>query len=147
MKSLFDETTYHDVISRINAIEEHTKPQWGKMNAAQMLAHNVIPVEVVLEKRPPVGKPNFLIKLLFKKMMYNDKLYKKNLPTPRPFRVEGDKDYTAEKSNLVGAVNEVYGLRNKTSWPKHPMFGEFNTQQTGQMLYKHLDHHLRQFGV
>ena len=69
------------------------------------------------------------------------------MPTPRVFRVEEDKDYTVEKNNLVGAVNEFYGSRNKNAWPKHPMFGEFTPQQTGQMMFKHLDHHLRQFGV
>ncbi len=147
MKSLFDEPTHDAVLRRINAIEEKTIPQWGKMTAAQMFAHTVIPIEVVLEKRPPVGKPNFLMKWLFKKMMYNDRLFKKNMPTPRVFRIEEDKEYTIEKNNLLGAVNDAYGFRNKNTWPKHPMFGEFTTQQTGQMLFKHLDHHLRQFGV
>ena len=147
MKSLFEESTYTDVLNRINSFNETTQSEWGKMTTAQMFAHNVIPVEVVLEKRPPIGKPNFLMKLLFKKMMYNDKLYKKNMPTPRPFKIEDDKDFTSEKETLVKNVKEIYAQRDKTEWPAHPMFGTFTQEQTGKMLFKHLDHHLRQFGV
>ena len=147
MKSLFNESVFNETINRINSIDNSKDPQWGKMSAAQMFAHNVIPIEVVLEKRPPVGKPNFLMKLLFKKMLYNDKLFKKNMPTPKPFRIEEERDFETEKRNLIETVEEVYNLRGRDSWPKHPMFGTFTTVQTGQMLYKHLDHHLRQFGV
>ena len=147
MNSLLDEIAYTEVLDRINKIEATTAPQWGKMTAAQMFAHNVIPIEVVLEKRPPIGKPNFLMKLLFKKLMYNDKLYKKNMPTPKPFRTVEDKDFDTEKRNLVNVVNEMYNQRDRDKWPNHPVFGEFTREQTGKMIYKHLDHHLRQFGV
>lgn len=147
MNSLFDETSYTEIKNRIQKIETTTQPQWGKMTAAQMFAHNIIPLEVVMEKRPPVGKPNFLMKLLFKKMMYNDKWYGKNLPTPAPFKVETEKEFEEEKQQLLVTIDEIYGQRNRDKWPTHAMFGDFTPQQTGQMLYKHLDHHLRQFGV
>ena len=147
MKSLFEESTYQETLARIETIKEDSQPVWGKMTAAQMFAHNVIPIEIVLDKRPPVGKPNFLMKLLFKKMMYNDKLFKKNMPTPRPFKVLDEKNYNTEKQHLINAVNEFYAMRERTNWTKHPMFGTFTTEQTGKMMFKHLDHHLRQFGV
>jgi len=80
-------------------------------------------------------------------MMYNDRLFKKNMPTPRPFRIEEDKNFEKEKYQLIAVLNEVYGQRDRKNWLKHPMFGEFTTEQTGKMMYKHLDHHLRQFDV
>jgi len=147
MKSLFDESTYSEAQDRINKIESNKPPLWGKMTAAQMFSHTVIPFEIVLEKKPPVGKPNFLVKLLFKKMMYNDRLFRKNMPTPKPFRIEEDKNFDEEKQHLIAIVNETYGQRDRKKWPKHPIFGEFTSEQTGKILYKHLDHHLRQFDV
>ena len=147
MKSLFDESTYSEVQDRINKIESNKSPLWGKMTAAQMFSHILVPVEVALEKKPPVGKPNFLMKLLFKKMMYDDRLFKKNMPTPKPFRIEEDKNFQEAKYKLIAVVNEAYRQRDQKNWPKHPIFGDFTTEQTGKMLYKHLDHHLRQFDV
>ena len=147
MDSIFDHSTYSTVLERINSLEESTQPVWGKMSVSQMLAHNVIPFDIVLEKRPPIGKPNFIMKLLFKKMMYNDKPFKRSLPTPGPFNIESSKDFNTEKQQLISVVNEVYTQKDKDKWPTHPMFGEFTSLQTGQLLFKHLDHHLRQFGV
>ena len=147
MKSLFEESTLDKVLDRINTINAETTPVWGKMNSGQMFAHNVIPFEVVLEKRPPINKPNFLMKLLFKKMMYNDRLFKKNMPTSSTFLIKEDKNFEDEKQRLVSNIKEVFNQRNKDNWPSHPMFGEFTSDQIGKMLYKHMDHHLRQFGV
>ena len=147
MKSIFEKDTYNDVLQRINNIGENTTPEWGEMNAGQMFSHTKIPFEIVLEKRPPVGKPNFLMKLIFKKMMYNDKLFKKNMPTPKRFQISSDKDFNIERQDLIESINDMYNKREKTDWPDHPMFGKFTANQTGQMMFKHLDHHLRQFGV
>lgn len=147
MKSIFEESTFNLVLDRVNNINADTTPLWGKMNSGQMFAHNVIPFEVALEKRSPIGKPNFLMKLLFKKMMYNDKLFKKNMPTSVDFLIKEDKNFEAEKQQLVSNIKEVFNQRNKNRWPNHPMFGEFTSDQIGKMLFKHLDHHLRQFGV
>jgi hypothetical protein len=147
MKSIFEEDTYNDVLQRINNIRENAAPEWGKMQAGQMFSHTKIPFEIVLEKRPPVGKSNFLMKLIFKKMMYNDKLFKKNMPTPKRFKISSDKDFNIEKQDLINSINDFYSQREKTDWPDHLMFGKFTADQTGQMMFKHLDHHLRQFGV
>ena len=39
MKSLFDQSTYDEVISRLDRLAPDTARQWGKMSPAQMLEH------------------------------------------------------------------------------------------------------------
>jgi len=62
-------------------------------------------------------------------------------------RAKEDKDFNIEFEILQKLILEVYAVRDRKEWNPHPLFGAFTSQQWGQMQYKHLDHHLRQFGV
>ena len=39
MQTIFDKTNRDELIKRINALNENSKAQWGKMNICQMLKH------------------------------------------------------------------------------------------------------------
>jgi hypothetical protein len=81
MKSLFDAETYSEARNRLDNLSENSERKWGKMNVGQMLHHCQGPFNIMLEKDDYVMKPNFLAKLFFKKMLYNDTSFRKNLPT------------------------------------------------------------------
>ena len=149
MKSLFDSGTLDEVMDRIELLNESSKGLWGKMEVGQMLYHCQFPLRLALGKYR-MKKPNFLMKFLFrsfKKGMYDDKLWKPNLPTAKGFKVLEDKEFGTEKNALVGFIKEFHEEKDKKQWDPHPAFGHFTPEQWGQMQYKHLDHHLRQFGV
>ncbi len=150
MKTLFDAETYTEVISRIESLTESSNGQWGKMEVGQMLYHCQFPLRIALKRYNFTKKPNPFLKLVFKsfkKNMYNDKLWKPNLPTAPGLKVITPKDFTSEKKKLSDLVTDFYSESDKTEWDPHPMFGSFTQEQWGKMQYKHLDHHLRQFGV
>src|SRR5690606_34536514 len=95
-------------------------------------------------------KINPIMKLLmksFKKNLYNDKLWKQNLPTAKGLKVTDERDFSREKAKLMALINDFHQQKDKKVWDPHPVFGTFTHEQWGQMQYKHLDHHLRQFGV
>ncbi len=150
MKSLFESETHQDILNRIEKLNENSTANWGKMNVGQMLKHCQQPMEIALGKREMKGKAGFFTKIifkLFKPMMYNDRPWKHNIGTAREFVITGPQDFDAEKNNIVKLINEFASKKDNTNWPKHPIFGVFSTEQRGQMQYKHLDHHLSQFGV
>ena len=150
MKSLFESETHEQVLNRIENLTESTQPNWGKMEIGQMLKHCQIPFEIALGKIEMEANPGFLMKLmskLFKPSMYNDKLWRRNMQTPKQFLVTDPMVFAIEKDNLVALIDEFVPLKDNTNWPEHPYFGDFTTEQRGKMQYKHLDHHLRQFGV
>jgi len=151
MKSLFDETTHTEIQRRIESLTAASTASWGKMDVGQMCTHCQMPLEVAMEKRTLGGKkPGFMKRLIFKiykPLMYNNKPWSKNLPTTRDFVITGDKDIDAEKSKLINLVSEFHQYKEAKEWPAHPMFGKFTHEQWGQMQYKHLDHHLNQFGA
>jgi hypothetical protein len=147
MKSFFEEGVHEEIKERLEKLSESTVANWGKMNAAQMMHHCQRPLNIVLNKNHYNLKPNWLIQLLFKKSMYNDKPWKKNLPTVKGFAIKEDKNFNDEKLQLVELLDELHSQKDQETWPDHPIFGRLSKEQWGKMQYKHLDHHLRQFGA
>ena len=147
MKSIFDEKTYQEVLTRLEKLNPDSERQWGKMSVAQMLWHCQMPIRLAIKNKKSNKKANPLIRLLFKKSLYSDKPWRKNLPTLPVAKAREEKDFEQEMNTLREMVAELHRLKERTDWNPHPIFGEFTPEQWGKLEYKHLDHHLRQFGV
>ena len=147
IKNMFDPSVKQEIIDRINKLTVQTQRQWGKMDVAQMLAHVQQPIVVALGKREL--KSHWLLKLigpLFKTKLYNGQPYKQGLPTDKSYVMTGTvKDFEKEKQQLIELIDSFHDT-NLTE-ARHPVFGTFTKEQWSLATWKHLDHHLRQFGV
>ena len=149
MKSLFEKEAYDDILGRIEKLDENTSAQWGKMDVAQMLYHCQQPLDVAIGRKT-LKKPNFIMKLILrsiKSSMYNDKPWKPGSPTVAEYKVTSNKDFNTEKEALLALIGEFYEYGNSRELGPHIAFGQLTHDQWGMMQYKHLDHHLRQFGI
>jgi Protein of unknown function (DUF1569) len=146
VKNLFEPAVKQDIITRINKLTPASKAQWGKMNVGQMLAHCQVPIGVGLGtnkiSRSFVG---IIFGPFAKKILYNDKPFKRHLPTDRTFVMKDEKDFEKEKQALLAMVNN-FSENNIVDSP-HPFFGKLTKEQWSKGTWKHLDHHLQQFGV
>lgn len=147
MKSIFNFEAHQEILNRINNLNKDTKANWGKMSVGQMIYHCQGPLNIMLDKKDYRLKPNWLIKIFVKKSLYSDKPYRKNLPTVPVFKIEENKDFESEKKMLLHLLEELQQNKDKDHWKPHPVFGSFTNEQWAKMQYKHLDHHLTQFGV
>ena len=147
MESLLEQTVYQEIKSRMAKLTEKSERQWGKMSVGQMAWHCQYPLKLAIKNKENNSKGNWLIKTFFKKSLYNDKPWRKNLPTAPQLKAKEPKDFTAEFNELSKLVDEFKNLQDRDTWYPHPTFGAFTKEQWGQMQYKHLDHHLTQFGV
>lgn len=147
MESYFNETAWNDLQSRLKKLAPESQTQWGKMNVAQMMAHCQEPLRIALSQETTNLKPNWLIKLFFKKMMYSKKPFRKNAPTPPAFQITDERDFHKEKRELKHWMTELWNDRDNENRRPHPVFGNFTKEQWGILQWKHLDHHFRQFGV
>jgi hypothetical protein len=150
IKNIFDTQVCDEVITRINSLESSAKPIWGKMDAAKMMAHCNVTYEQVFEnihsKPPAILK--FILKLMVKGTVVNDKPYKKNSSTAPAFIIKSDKDFEAEKSRLTNYIQKTLKLGSDHFEGKESLsFGPLTSKEWNNLFYKHLDHHLRQFGV
>jgi hypothetical protein len=149
MQSLFDQKTYNDVVERINLLSPSSTAQWGKMNVSQMLAHCKEAFKVPLsDKKMPRMFMGRLVGWLIKSKLYSEDPWKKNLPTAPNFLIKNERNFDDEKKELLALINKFYnsGPSIVGKYP-HPFFGSFTPEQWGMSMYKHLDHHLRQFAV
>ena len=147
VKNLFDPTVKIEIIDRINKLTSQSERLWGKMDAAQMLAHVQVPIGVAFGTTTVKG--NWLMKLilpLFKKNLYDEKPWKQGLSTDKTFIMTGQsKDFEKEKTALLDMVSRFSEPTMINE--KHPVFGKLTKEQWSKATWKHLDHHLKQFGV
>lgn len=150
MKNIFDPEIKEELIHRINKLSPESQPIWGKMSVDQMLAHCCVPYEMAFTDKHP--KPNaimrFLLKSFVKDGVVNEKPYKKNLRTAPAFIITGDRDFEEEKARLIGFLNRSVELGKDHFEGKESIsFGPMTSEEWNNQFYKHLDHHLTQFGV
>ncbi len=134
------------MIGRINSLDENSTAQWGKMNVSQMLRHCTQWDEMALGNRQ--YKQSFMGRLfgrLALKSMLKDEPLKRNLPTVPAFIIKESPDVAEEKSKWIALLAQYEGFSNDGFI--HPFFGPMTKENTGYVVYKHSDHHLRQFGV
>ncbi len=151
MKNVFAKEVSEELIQRINKLNNASPSQWGKMDVGQMLAHCNVTYEMVYEttKHP---KPNvlmrFVLKLMVKPIVVGEKPYKKNSRTAPQFLISDERVFQTEKDRLIAFINKTQKLGSSHFEGKDSnSFGSLSSQEWNNMFYKHLDHHLRQFGV
>jgi len=113
MKSFFEDGVYDEILSRLIKLNKDSSAIWGKINIGQMLYHCQMPLNIILEKEDYGVKPNWLINLLFKKAMYSDKLWKKNLSTAKGFATNNEKNFDTEKQAVTTLINALNTQRNR----------------------------------
>ena len=150
MKNIFESTTAEEVINRINRLTIDSKPQWGKMNVAQMLAHCNVTYELVYEDKHKKQNTlmRFILKAFVKNKVVNETPYKRDNPTAPYFIVKDQKDFETEKQRLIDYIIKTQQLGEAHFDKKESYsFGVLSVREWNNMFYKHLDHHLSQFGV
>lgn len=147
IKNIFDPAVKAEIVARIETLTPGSERRWGKMDVAQMLAHLQMPMGVAIGSHTLNANPLLkLIMPLFKKALYDEKPWKPGLPTDKTFIKTGLAfDFETEKKKLLemiaGFIEE--NMRND----KHPLFGRLTKEQWSRATWKHLDHHLKQFGA
>lgn len=148
MQSLFEANVAEQIISRINNVDAETKPKWGKMNAAQMMAHCQTTFHFYFsgsnQKRTLGG---FLFGRIAKRKLFSPKPWPRNLPTAKSFVVADERQFQEEKEKLIMEVKRFASEGYHVLALKHPFFGKMTSQEWSLFAYRHLDHHLQQFGV
>ena len=144
-RNLYDADVLEDVLERLSKINADTQPEWGKMDAAQMFAHcaevqdayNGKPIKVAFWMR--------LLKPMWRPLLLAEKPFGKNAPTLDQFRMADPEDFDRQRDRLLDSLRTMHALGKRTM--QHPLLGHMSSEDIGWITYKHMDHHLQQFGV
>lgn len=149
--NLFEESGVSDAIDRINQLTPDTTAKWGKMTVDQMLAHVNVAYNMAYDESIPKAKglKRFILRLLIKNQVAGEnKPYPKNGRTAPEFIISDRRDFEAEKGQLIGHLQKTLQLGGQHFDGKESVsIGKLTTQEWNTLFSKHLDHHLRQFGV
>jgi hypothetical protein len=148
MESIFNPAVNAAFIDRINNLTPARSALWGKMNVAQMLAHCQVPILVAFgELNSKGGLMALIFGRMAKKKIVNEQPFERNLPTMSEAKIKSDKGFEAEKEALIILVKRFETGPDVLTKKPHPFFGPLTVDEWNTLQYKHLDHHLRQFGV
>ena len=149
MKTIFDAETHGEVLERLSKLSPDSERQWGKMSPAQMMEHSARALEMATGQKPMqqafIGKA---IGWIFKKKFLGEEPFLQNSPTGPTLIIQDEPDFEQTRTRLTGLVNDFHALGDSgTEGNIHGFFGRLSGKEWGETQYKHLDHHLRQFGV
>jgi hypothetical protein len=149
VKNLFEKEAVDEICSRIDTLQPAVQRQWGKMDVAQMMAHCSAALEMASGKiNPPRIFIGRIIGPMVKPIYSNEKPFSRNNPTDKKLVISDQRDFAREQLHLKECVREFQeGGDAKCTRHPHPFFGALTTYEWARGMYKHLDHHLRQFGA
>jgi Protein of unknown function (DUF1569) len=150
MKNLFEAATVEEVKERMAQLRLDSERLWGRMDAAQAVAHCSAGLELAIGDRIP---PRLLLGRIIGRMVKpmalgNDEPMRRNSPTVKGLVVQDERDLGTERERLCGLIDRfaAAGPEGCTTHP-HSFFGRLTPEEWATLMYQHLDHHLRQFGV
>jgi hypothetical protein len=150
MKNIFNPSVTEEVISRINSLSPNSDAKWGRMSVSKMLAHCNVTYELVYESKHP--KPQWITKLIMRLFVKNkvvgDAPYDKDSRTAPEFIIHDERNFEFEKKRLIEHLQKSQRLGEGFFHMKEShSFGRLTAKEWSTLFYKHLDHHLNQFGV
>lgn len=150
MVNMFESNGAQQVIGRINKLTATTKGEWGKMEVAQMLAHCNVAYDMAYtdQYKKPGSVAKFFLKLMVKRSVVGPRPYPKNGRTAPDFIISDERDFEFEKSKLISYIEKTqqHGAAYFDQRESHS-FGPLSKDEWNILFYKHLHHHLEQFGV
>lgn len=149
MQDLYQSKYLDEILLRIYKLSPDSQRLWGKMNVSQMLAHCSLSMEAALGDK---SYPQLMIGKLFGRFMKftisKEKPIPKNSPTNPSFVVTDLREFNKEKERLIEFTKRFSsGGEEKCTSNPHSFFGKLTPYEWGVLMYKHLDHHLKQFNV
>jgi hypothetical protein len=150
MKNLFDPARATELTERIERLRPDSPRQWGRMTAPQAMAHCSIAMEWAVGD---TVAPRMLIGRVIGGFVKNlavrdDEPMRRNAPTAPELRIADERELDAERARLIALIDRFCaGGPTACTTNPHSFFGRMTPDEWAVLMYKHVDHHLRQFGA
>lgn len=151
MKNLFNQKDKDELIKRLSGLSPNHLPKWGKMNAHQVVVHMTDPLRCAIGDRPVPLNPSIFAKWPVNKLFSQYLPWPKGAPTAPEF-IQGEKgsqlmEFERDKQELLLAIHRFSQHQNSKPFPIQPTFGKLNNNEWARLMWRHINHHLNQFGL
>lgn len=147
MRSIFEPSACNEVMVRLDRLVPESPNIWGRMNAAQMVCHLCDALRQALGEidAHPVKSPLAVFPVNWL-LIHVLPWPKGKARSPREFLQRKPATWEADLAECKRLVRTMSSRGANAAWPTSPTFGRISGKSWGVLAYKHLDHHLRQFG-
>jgi hypothetical protein len=147
MKTIWDPAHRKRVLARLEHLSTDRKPLWGSMTCAHMIAHLADPIKTALGEKEVQPKRSPLSNPILRHLIIYWTPWPKGAPTAPEYVHSGDENLEEGMAELRNALDRFIAHGKDAPYEAHPAFGQISGKAWGRLTYRHLDHHLRQFGV
>jgi hypothetical protein len=148
MKTIWQSDARREIQNRLTKLTPNAPAQWGKMSAPEMVCHLAESLKMTLGDLPCTPKGGALRYTPLKQLIIYVAPWPKGVPTAPELLARAPATWSNDVRDLGVLLDRVAGARSAApNWPEHPAFGKLSPGAWGRLVYRHMDHHLRQFGV
>jgi len=147
MKSMWQEATRREMAERLAALTPDRQARWGRMTSPRMVAHVTQSFRSAVGELPVKSKQLILRYSPLKELIIYWMPFPKNAPTAPELLALEPTEWAADVAALQALMQRFSAMDPKSVFPEHAAFGRLSGAQWGILMYRHTDHHLRQFGV
>ena len=148
MGSILNDVDRTAIRHRIGSVTSASVPRWGRMDAKAMLTHLKQSALMALGELRVTSKGKRVFQVFpIKHLILHVVPFPKGAPTAPELLVPDAASVDAIRSELVSLVERIGAGPREGDGPVHPLFGRLSFREWGVATYKHVDHHLRQFGA
>jgi hypothetical protein len=147
MKTIWDSSTRQQLQARFRAIRSDTRPSWGRMSAPQMVTHVADSLRMALGELPCVPKRSPLRYTPLKQLIIYWLPWPQGAPTAPELLARLPASWSTDVTDLTALIDRVGTHGRGGRFADHPAFGRLSGRTWGALIYRHMDHHLRQFGA
>ena len=146
MPSLRDPSTRNSLIHRLQQLTPTTRPRWGKFDAPRMLCHlnDALAVSLGELSTTTMNKKAFQCFPLKHLVMYVVP-FPKGAQAPPDMLVSVPEDFDVDRQRLFDRMQRIAAAADAPG-PEHPLFGPLTNEEWNALHWKHIAHHLKQFG-
>ena len=147
MKSIWHDDDRRAINDRVGALAWDRRAEWGQFTAPKMVCHLADCLKMamgdlkVAPKRLPIRYPPL------KQLIIYVAPFPKGAPTAPELIAREPREWVNDVADVQALLARAGSTRTTDAWPEHPAFGALSKRAWGVLIYRHMDHHLRQFGA
>src|SRR5215210_1038981 len=146
-KSLSNASARQELLDRLERLTPEATPLWGRLSAHQMLAHLADWMRMAKGDMRTTGRKHPFRHPPLKQLAIYWLPFPKGVPTSPELIARVPADWSVECDAIRDYVQSFESPTRGAVWPEHPVFGRMTPQAWCVFAYRHMDHHLRQFGI
>jgi hypothetical protein len=147
VKSIWQDEARRELTDRVGAMAPDQPAGWGDFSAAKMICHLADSLKMAMGDLKVAPKRLPIRYTPLKQLIIYVAPFPKSVPTAPELLVRQPREWASDVSDVQDLLARAGSARTTDTWPEHPAFGKLSKRAWGVLIYRHMDHHLRQFGA